>query len=664
MRFKLTVILILLNVALAAAIIYLAQSPASGDRSGAGERLVLPVPIVEGADYLRLESPALREPWELERVGAEDWFLREPIAWPANPFAVNRIFRALRFLEWDARFSLRDLSRAGQRLEDYGLEEPRAVLTVGAGADRLEIRIGQATALGNRLYLLSPDQGEIYVVNRELLASLSVDVDHLHGNAVLRIPVFEIRGVQVQRDDSNGTRIRLRRNRDGWNIEAPLQARAESRKVEAALKRAYAMQVRAFPAVDESEHGLQNPRLRITFEGNNRRQTLLVGSRVSDGDGDAVYARLEDNPTIFTVAEDSLESFWEPHVTLRDRRLFHFDPDAITMIEVAGSDRSITLHRLETGAWQVLRSEEANRLERWPADPEVIAGILNKLSRLEAVRFGSDAPGSEELRDAGLDHPQRRITMHGTSDHTLLLGALEPGPNLLWIGLGDSDTLYQIEPDVLHALPLNPLHYRSRTIETLPRAAVVRSIELTELREGNVVVSEEIVPGDSSWEEQWVDRPDRDLEALLALRNSIRRFRVDRFLQEGFEDPMRLDSETTFPWRFRLDSRITLPGSGGSEEERTIRYYFSERVGALTQFGGSPSHNLIFTLPQPLMDAFRVLTADRADPASPAVVEEPPEDAITPPEELSAAEEISVEDDSDAGDPGGSDEDDDAAAAP
>ena len=614
MRFRLTVILLLLNVALLSALYYFERSAASAERFSLDQRLVLSPIMVDEADGLRMERTDLDQRWELVQRQGQHWELVSPMRWAANPFAINRLFHTLRTLEWETRFTLRDLERAGQSLADYGLDEPRGVVRIRRGEEEILLRIGQATEVGQRLYILSPDEREVLVVNRELLASFAMELDDLRSEQVLSIPAYETRGLQVQTGGATGPKVRLRRVGGAWMLESPLEAAADQSKVEAALKGMESLTPVSFPHVDAEVHGLEAPQMRITLEGNNRRQTLLLGNETARGSRH--YARLEDNPTVFTVASEPLEVFAEAQVTLRDRRLLRFSPESLSAIDVMGQDRSLTLQRLETGAWQVVRRAPTDRLQSWSAEAEVVQALLRSMEQLEAVRFGSDAPSSSDLEARGLQSPQRRITLRGETEQSILVGDLDPQHNLLWARLAESSSLYQIRPDILHRFPLNPLHYRSRTVESLPRAARVLSMELHDLWDDRTVWRKSIDPDQTTWAIALEDYPEEEREAILGLVEQVRRFRVEQYLRDSFADEVRLDAETTHPWRYRLLARIALPGGDGTQE-RVHSYHFTERTAGLTQFGGSREHNLIFLLRPTLMDLLHTLTHERDIPAHP-----------------------------------------------
>src|ERR1700678_1578357 len=175
MRSKVTLVLLFLNVALFFFIFYFERDSRIERASLEARRRVLGP---EASDIRRLEvaGPTPAASYSLEKRG-DTWFLTKPVEWPANADAGGRIINELQFLEHVTSFSTRDLEKNGQKLSDYGLDQPRLTVSFSSGdagaagapsARETVLRIGDTTKVGNRLYLLSPDSERIHVVDRSL----------------------------------------------------------------------------------------------------------------------------------------------------------------------------------------------------------------------------------------------------------------------------------------------------------------------------------------------------------------------------------------------------------------------------------------------------------------------------------------------------------------
>ncbi|MDA8736568.1 hypothetical protein N9M57_04215, partial [Opitutales bacterium] len=165
----------------------------------------------------------------------------------------------------------------------------------------------------------------------------------------------------------------------------------------------------------------------------------------------------------------------------------------------------------------------------------------------------------------------------------------------------------------LKAIPLNAAYYRKRTLEKLPQAAKIKSLQLQNLLTGQVIFSYSLEDEDRIWLKALIDLPKTHREATLSLLEAIRHFRVKTYLIDEYTDAYPLDSETTRPWVFRLSAELLLPGDETDRSE-TRTYVFTHRFSGSIQVGASEKHNAIFEIPQETIDALYVLTDDMQPP--------------------------------------------------
>ncbi len=647
MRLKITFFLILINAVLFSYIFYL-ESSGPGDRSEARGRMILPPGIIHQADSISLQGEQVRTGWTLTREG-DRWSVKQPVAWPANPYAVRRLIDLLTYLQWDTRFPVATLPQSGKGLEDYGLQDGAAELHIRAGASEAVIRVGSSTEIGHRIYVLSPDQSEIYVVDRSLLEGINLGPDNLIDRFVVEIPAFEAESINLNIGVNNPVRVQMARVGDRWVFHAPIRAAADTQAVTASLDSLQRIEIVDFPDTSATEAGLSNPSLRLNLNGNARQQTLFLGNLV---DPDAYprvrYARLEDRTTIFTIPAEPLEPWFTAQESLRQRRFMDFNPDFVGSLEIRLDNRSITLQRLESGGWQVIQAADGNLTTR-PAENALVRSLLRRMADLEAVRFVSDAPSTADLDRFGFTDPQRRVTvrLQNGETRTLLLGDVvfeDSGTterNRLYAKRDTQPPVYLTTASILAHLPLNALHYRQRVAGSLPARATIQWIRVRDLENDTLVVELSRDP-DGGWDAS-LQQEDHEAmaPAIRALLDAFRRFPVERFIAESFTNPLRLDSERSIPWAFALEAGIRLPGSDASPETRS--YVLTERIGGMTQYGGNSSLGLSFELPQDLIDALHPILFKRQRPDA-DVNPEPtppadPESVTVAPEEASEEEE-------------------------
>jgi hypothetical protein len=618
MRLKFTFFLLALNVIAFGLIVYLGKraqqiEPNMGGLSGQIGREVIE------ADRIELSGQGLDAPRILRRKGST-WSISEPMQWAANYFAVNRILNQLQFLEEEASFSVAEIEKTGQSLADYGLEEPLIELTIAEGEEAITLSIGTLTEIGNNVYLLGPNREDIFVVSRKVIDGLLIDLGDLRTREIFDIPVFEVEALSLQVKSPasavNGDlKVRLARSSTGWNFEAPLAAQANPALVSNTINTLTAAKVGRFieqEAIDPVLQGLESPFMRVTIQGNKRRQTLLIGNPDNLApEGAAYFAKLEDNPTVFTVGAKAFDELREAQEALRERNFMKFDQSALTAINISENERQIRLQRIETGNWQVIESSTDADIQPRRADPEIMDRLIKELSSLRATGFAQDAPSTADLERLGFNQPRRAVilTTNNEASDTLLLAHPTTENQKLFAKNNRNEFIYEVERrTTIELLPLNSLHYRNRTLETLPEAAVITAIKLENLASNETIFEHTLGNDGIQWGNALSELDKTQRTPILQLIENIRKFGVKSYLKDGYtEDGYQLDAEKSIPWLYRLSAEISLPG-GETQRTDSRSYVFTKRHSGTIQVGGSALHNSIFEIPQSTLDALYELT--------------------------------------------------------
>ena len=679
MRTKVTLVLLLLNVVLFFFLFTFVRKWQT-DRIWEESRRRVLGPEVAAIQSLEIAGGRLAEPVRIEKR-PDGWMLTKPIEWPANPHAITRLLNELMFLEHETSFLVKDLPKSGLSLADYGLDKPRLTLTFAAGMSgsagaaplkTVVLRVGDTTKVGNRLYVLSPDGERIHVVGRSLADSVALTLEQLRADTIFNVPLFEVRSFNLQTAAPANLRIRLRREGPLWSFEAPILTRANRTEVELAINGLNALRTRSFvdpAAVPSDQTGLANPALRLTLEGNGRRETLLLGNAVAaagaeakpSADGsDAVeaaaepatelYAKMEDRAPIFTVAfPDRLFGLLRnAQEELRDKHLLTFDPRALTSITLVAPNRpELTLQRLETGRqpldtdpWQVVTRAANQAPQTLPADLPRVQRVIQQLYLLQALKFLRDAPQAIELESWGFNRPEREITLSFAAKGapaaaslppapaavTLLLGIASERENRAYAKLANEPFVYLVDPEILRETPVTVNYYRDRLLRELPAGASITGVALTDTAANTEIFARQLT-GNETWDQAAAAMPEPRRAALLTLLEQLRSLRAKSFVLESFPPAVEIAGEAR-PWKYKLEATVALVGGTGTQ---TTPYtlFFTERTGGGTQLAGWPERNVVFEADQKLLDALFTFTFGPHDPgpASP-----PPPSAAPAPE--------------------------------
>jgi hypothetical protein len=648
MRTKVTLVLLFLNVALFFVIFQFERSWRTESVAREVRKRVLGA---EAADIrsLNVQSAVPGGSYSLEKRG-DEWFLTKPIAWRANSHAVNRIVSDLEFLEHDTSFSVPDVVKNGQSLADYGLLSPRLTVTftsggpdtTGAAPVTTRLAIGEATKVGERLYLLSPDGSRIHVVGRELADSLSVPLEQLRSDTVFTIPVYEAQALNVQTAPPSGVHVNVQRDGARWSFLTPVAARANKDAIELAISGLDSLSVKSF--LPSNSPPPQPPQLQVEIGGNSRYETLFIGAQ-APGQPEAgehpYYAQLEDSSKpldrspwfIVDIPDDGpkslLNSLRGALESLRDTHVLDFDPSLVTKVTLTAPNQpDLTLQRLDPDTAQAAPASDA----RWqivvpgdgtrgpatqPADRAAVQRLLDKLALVSVERFMSDAPQESDLDNWGFNRPERTIAITQQPSAQPASGTAQPAsPMILKIGrptqrddrfvyamLANARSVYAVDPQILEDTPVAPRDWRDRLVLTLPVPARITGLEIDDLAENKPVVR---------WDTSSGPAP----ATVQAVLNGLSQLRAARFVSDSYSDKGTVTGEER-PWRYRLQATVALPGAGASEQTGTHTIMIADRSGGTEQIAGSKESGADFVLEQPMIDALWTLIYGNRDPGQP-----------------------------------------------
>ncbi|HSY54204.1 MAG TPA: DUF4340 domain-containing protein, partial [Opitutaceae bacterium] len=427
-----------------------------------------------------------------------------------------------------------------------------------------------------------------------------------------------------------------------WSFESPILARANKAATELAINDLATLRAQSFIDAREADDrtGLATPALRITVDGNNRRETLLLGNPVtpaaispaSPGSHETVYyAKMDDKTPVFTVSfpDDLFKSFKNAQVALRETRFLDFDPHDVTAITIdAPNHPELTLlESSDNVSWQIVRSSPGAGPPTQLADAAVIRHLLENLSLLSAKKFVSDAPAASDLESWGFNRPERKITLTLASSGgqpaapntppptlTLELGLSADSADLVYARVSGAYSVYAVDPSILAATPVVSHFYRDHLLHKLPDGAKITGLKLTRLADKTVLLEKSLAsPADLAAE------PADRRAALQAVLDALQTLRAKSFVLDEFPSTVPAGGENR-PWSYRLDATIALAAaSGAPATTTTTQLFFTERTGGGTQLAGSPEFGLVFEVEQSLLDALFTLTTPPPPAAAPTV---------------------------------------------
>jgi len=607
MRLRFTVLLLLANAALFTAIWSLEREPAPEARRAES------VPFTT----LEISGKGIDKPRVL-KLENNRWRIVSPIDWSANLFAVNRIRNQIEFLDKEASFPLSEIKSRGYKLSEYGLDDPAYTVKYGNDKKSYVLKIGKSAPAGDRVYMLDEANGRIVVVDREFVESLVVDTERLRNQNVFDIQRFEVSAFSVRLPSAapdtplkgDFRRVGLVRDGAGWKFETPIVAAADSNEVDAFLGEICKMPAKSFPNISPAEAGFEVSALPTTLaiEGTNRRQVLLLGGKTKDGS--QVYARLEDNPTVFTLDASIMPMLSEAQTTLREKSALKFDISKVAGLDISRAGSSLKFGKLKSGVWDVVGAGENGKPETFAADAAAVNRILILLSRARIRKFVSDAPG-ENVARYGIKPDSLRIAVTEADGQPrgLTFGSRysEGGAGFVYARADGSEAVFGISDEILSAAGTDILAFRSKIVGALPEKASVKSL-LVRSKEGGKTLFK-IEPQDGDFSRAFAELPVRKRNSAKKLLEYARSFAAKSYAGFGFDPNGASAGGKLIPWEYELVVGYEVRGTGAAVAE-SASWLFTKRLGGTTQYGGSAAHSATFLLENALIDSLFELLQD------------------------------------------------------
>ncbi|MDD5139163.1 MAG: DUF4340 domain-containing protein [Verrucomicrobiales bacterium] len=372
------------------------------------------------------------------------WLLAKPIAYPAQPAAIEALLTALQKLAPATLISGGELREQRTANADFGFDSPQIKLVIEAGEQRWQLLIGNKTAPGDEVFIRVVGVGGAFVTDAGWLKFVPHSAADWRSTALVAADADICDAIVL----TNSTKIiELRRDATNhlWRMIRPLQARADTDRITEALQRLQTAGVAQFVTddakADLTAFGLQPADLSLWLNhGTNFISALHTGKTLTN-DAAQVYARREGWNVVVTTAREPL-ALW--HGTVKDFR----DPHLlqltapVTEIEVRGKN-SFTLRQQGTNSWSIVG-------EKFPADTENVQLFLKALAGLRVAEFVKDVVTAPDLPAYGLDSPRREITLRATAGDTnavITQLAFAVQTNGVFVHRADEDFIYAITPE-------------------------------------------------------------------------------------------------------------------------------------------------------------------------------------------------------------------------
>lgn len=382
---------------------------------------------------------------ELARNGT-NWTLERPFKGRADNQKVSDL------VSNTTTARVEDFLTAAQDLAAFGLTEPRATVTFHAEgqAEPVVLQIGSAKAPAPEpakpeekkddgkpatppapahvFVKLSSREG-VMTVPAAIESLLNTQPNDLRDETLMRVQTDMVDRITIEAPGR--AKLILARNGEEWVRKGDKQgdAPANGGAANKLLSDLTTLKVSRFVADvagDLKQYGLDAPRFTVTLSSYSTEGTPetnpgdrpLAKLMLGKFEGDAGYAKLDDEPFIVAVPSTILEGIWADPLQWQELKLQELKREDITAFEITRTGQpALQFQTDKEKGWKLAKGDGA--VNQIAAD-----SVANTLASLHAVRWA----GATDAAAQGLDKPNTLIkfTLAGGKAGTLTIGSSTP----------------------------------------------------------------------------------------------------------------------------------------------------------------------------------------------------------------------------------------------
>jgi hypothetical protein len=280
----------------------------------------------------------------------------------------------------------------------FGVDLPlRAVTLFGGENGKIGILLGNSVpSHPDLIYVQLPERNCVVEVRKEFATLFDITPNDLRDRKITRLNSDYIDRVTIDKPGQPSLVLGRRENR--WRMLNPTQSLANPSNITGLIQILNEGDIANFvsdTAIDLSKYGLDRPKMRITFSSyssentaeENAGETVLATLAFGNSEGGLTYARLEQEPYIFSVPEKFVTDLPTNEINFRTLDIFKLRRDQLESVHIEKPGNEwIDLVRGNNGKW-VVKGEQAHQ------DESKVQSFLNTLTGLRATAWvGNSAP--------------------------------------------------------------------------------------------------------------------------------------------------------------------------------------------------------------------------------------------------------------------------------
>src|SRR5712664_2407830 len=369
--------------------------------------------------------------------------------------------------------------------------------------------------------VLAALSGVLYWSNRhpasESTAKASIDTPP----KILSLKQEDISKIQIKK--KGGEELDLAKGDGGkWQITAPKPLGADQEAVGSLLSTVSSLNSDRLvddKAGDLSQYGLAQPSLELDVTAKDvKPQKLYLGDTTPAGN--AVFAKLDGDPRVFTIATYNKSSIDKTANDLRDKRLLTLDFDKLSQVELITKKQDITFGRNKQ-EWQIVKPRplrannfQVEEIVRKLREAKMDVSTADADAKKAAAAFASGTPvATARLTDSAAT---QELQIHKSKDDDYAKSTALPG-------------IFKVPSDVGQGLDKNVDDFRNKKLFDFGFDDPGK----VEMHDGAKAYF--LTKGGQDWFS--ADSKKMDAPSVQSLIDKIRELSASKFVDSGFTTP-------------------------------------------------------------------------------------------------------------------------------
>ncbi|MDV5121139.1 MAG: DUF4340 domain-containing protein [Candidatus Scalindua sp.] len=457
MKFRTTIILLII-AAIGAAYIFLYDRQQFRTEEWV-QRQQMALPDYKIGQINKIELIKEKDTIVLESTDNVRWRMLRPLQLRADGAEVKKILSQFEFLRKVG--TIKESETANFSLGNYGLDKPQIVVnlwmkesailketegTTGAES-KYTINVGDRLAAGqNTVYISIEGSNDVVVVAAKFLEKVDKNINDLRNKWAFEYDMNAVERVRIQSDSKDP--IVCSRADQHWWVTQPVSDRGDTARIRDILSELKNLNIAKADFVSDKEediarHGLDKPRLTISIGSTGGdTQSLLLGHSLDD----RIYAKRNDESSIFFVQDVVLSDLDLEANDLRDKQLLRFDSIGtygIEKVELEYPDATLTMVKTKQYDWMIT---SPNKIL---ADRDTIRKFVEKIKDLQIQLYEDDS--GKNFDKYGLGDSSVKVSVFrkiGEGETVkFLIGDSDPDGGLCYVKKDGEDPVYSVPTD-------------------------------------------------------------------------------------------------------------------------------------------------------------------------------------------------------------------------